>query len=127
MIRILIVDDSDTIRMILKELLNADPEIEVVGEAADGRAAIDMTHRLKPDLITMDVAMPVMDGLAATRRIMEENPTPIIVVTAKSNFQEMNVAFEAMEAALLMCWPNPKGSVLNHPPGRPNFCKWSEI
>ena len=109
MIRVLIVDDSNTIRMMLKELLNADPEIEVVGEAVNGREAIDMTRRLKPDLITMDVAMPVMDGLAATRRIMKENPTPIIVVTAKSNFQEMNVAFEAMEAGALDVVAKPKG------------------
>ncbi len=109
MIRVLIVDDSNTIRMILKELLQDDPEIEVVGEAVNGREAIDMTRRLKPDLITMDVAMPVMDGLAATRRIMKENPTPIIVVTAKSNFQEMNVAFEAMEAGALDVVAKPKG------------------
>ncbi len=109
MIRILIVDDSNTIRLILKELLDADPEIEVVGEAVNGLEAIDMTLRLKPDLITMDVAMPVMDGLEATRRIMAENPTPIIVVTAKSNFQEMNVAFEAMEAGALDVVAKPKG------------------
>jgi two-component system chemotaxis response regulator CheB len=81
----------------------------------DGLAAIDMTHRLKPDLITMDVAMPVMDGLAATRRIMRENPTPIIVVTAKSNFQEMNVAFEAMEAGALDVVSKPKGFGLEPP------------
>jgi len=115
MIRVLIVDDSNTIRMILKELLNNDPEIEVVGEAVDGQVAIDMTRHLKPDLITMDVAMPVMDGLAATRAIMEENPTPIIVVTAKSNFQEMNVAFEAMEAGALDVLGKPKGFGLEPP------------
>jgi two-component system, chemotaxis family, protein-glutamate methylesterase/glutaminase len=115
MIRVLIVDDSNTIRMILKELLSADPEIEVVGEAVDGQVAIDMTRRLKPDLITMDVAMPVMDGLAATRAIMKEIPTPIIVVTAKSNFQEMNVAFEAMEAGALDVLAKPKGFGLEPP------------
>jgi two-component system, chemotaxis family, protein-glutamate methylesterase/glutaminase len=115
MIRVLIVDDSNTIRMILKELLSADPEIEVVGEAVDGQVAIDMTRRMKPDLITMDVAMPVMDGLAATRAIMKEIPTPIIVVTAKSNFQEMNVAFEAMEAGALDVLAKPKGFGLEPP------------
>lgn len=115
MIRILIVDDSNTIRLILRELLNDDPEIEVVGEAVNGLEAVDMTRRLKPDLITMDVAMPVMDGLAATRRIMKENPTPIIVVTAKSNFQEMNVAFESMEAGALDVLAKPKGFGLEPP------------
>ena len=109
MIRILIVDDSNTIRTILKELAGADPEIEVVGEAINGLEAIEMTRRLKPDLITMDVAMPEMDGLEATRRIMAENPTPIIVITAKSNYQEMNVAFEAIAAGALDVLAKPKG------------------
>ncbi len=109
MIRILIVDDSATIRMILKELLNADPEIEVVGEAENGGEAVAMARGLKPDLITMDVTMPVMDGLEATRRIMAENPIPIIVITAKSNFQEMNIAFEAMRAGALDVMAKPKG------------------
>ena len=121
MIRILIVDDSKTIRVILKELLGGDPEIEVVGEAVNGLEAIDMTRLLKPDLITMDVAMPVMDGLAATRRIMKENPTPIIVVTAKSNFQEMNVAFEAMEAGALDMLAKPKGFGLEPPTWETEF------
>ena len=57
----------------------------------------------------MDVAMPVMDGLEATRRIMAEHPTPIIVITAKSSFQEMNVAFEAMAAGALDVLAKPKG------------------
>ncbi len=115
MIRVLTVDDSNTIRMILKELLNADLDIEVAGKAEDGRAAIDMTRRSKPDLITMDVAMPFMDGLEATRLIMEENPTPIIVVTAKSNFQEKNVVFEAMEAGALDVVAKPEGFGLEPP------------
>ncbi len=115
MMRIMIVDDSNTIRTILRELLNQDPEIQVAGEAENGEEAIEMARRLKPDLITMDVAMPVMDGLEATRRIMLENPTPIIVVTAKSNFQEMNVAFEAMEAGALDVVAKPKGFGLEPP------------
>ena len=115
MIRILIVDDSKTIRVILKELLDADPEIEVVGEAVNGLEAIDMTLRLKPDLITMDVAMPVMDGLAATRRIMAENPTPIIVVTANTNFREINVAFEAIQAGALDVLAKPEGFAFEPP------------
>jgi two-component system chemotaxis response regulator CheB len=115
MIRILIVDDSKTIRIILKELLDADPGMEVVGEAENGKDAIEMTRRLKPDLITMDVAMPVMDGLEATRCIMRAHPTPIIVVTAKSNYQEMNVAFEAMEAGALDVMAKPKGFGLEPP------------
>ncbi len=115
MIRVLIADDSNTIRMIFKALIDADPRMAVVGEATNGREAVSMTRSLKPDLITMDVAMPVMDGLEATRRIMGEVPTPIIVVTAKSNYQEMNVAFEAMEAGALDVLAKPAGFGLEPP------------
>ena len=123
MIRVLIVDDSNTIRVILKELLNRDPEIEVAGEAVNGQEALDMTLRLKPDLITMDVAMPVMDGLQATRRIMTELPTPIIVITAKSSYREMNVAFEAMDAGALDVLSKPKGFGLEPPTWETEFIK----
>ena len=121
MIRILIVDDSKTIRVILKELLSVDPEIAVVGEAVNGLEAISLTGRLKPDLITMDVAMPVMDGLEATRRIMKEHPTPIVVITAKSSYQEINVAFEAMEAGALDVMAKPEGFGLEPPTWETEF------
>ena len=75
------VDDSPTSRRLLVEILRADAGIEVVGEAADGLEAVEMVKRLCPDIVTMDVQMPSLDGFAATKRIMVEAPTPILIIT----------------------------------------------
>jgi two-component system chemotaxis response regulator CheB len=75
-IRVLVVDDSPTSRLLLVAILRADAEIEVVGQAADGVEAVEMVKRLRPDIVTMDVQMPKLDGFAATKRIMVEAPTP---------------------------------------------------
>lgn len=82
MIRVLIVDDSETARELITAVLHSDPEIEVVGRARDGVEGVAMAAVLVPDVITMDINMPNMDGYEATRRIMAETPTPIIVVTS---------------------------------------------
>ena len=76
MIRVLVVEDSPTVRLQLVRLLEDDPEIEVVGQAEDGRRAVELVIGLQPDLITMDVVMPDMDGLEATRQIMAVGPRP---------------------------------------------------
>jgi len=101
MLRVLVVEDSQTVRELLVTLLEEDPEIRVVGQAANGTEAVAMTAELKPDVITMDVVMPDMDGLEATRRIMAERPTPIIFVTAHSDSPDFVVVFEAMKAGAL--------------------------
>lgn len=80
--RVLIVDDSPFIRMMLKNILNRDPEIEVVGTARDGREGIKKLQTLKPDVVTMDVEMPVINGLQALDEIMRWQPTPVIVLSA---------------------------------------------
>lgn len=82
-IRVLIVDDSTLARQALAEILSTDPEIEVIGEARNGKEGYEKTLVLKPDVITMDITMPVMDGLQATERIMEEIPTPIVIVSSR--------------------------------------------
>ena len=80
-IRVLVAEDSLTIRKHLVEILSADPAIQVVGEAGDGKQAIELCQRLRPDVVTLDMMMPVMSGLAATEYIMAYVPTPILIVS----------------------------------------------
>src|SRR6187399_2141259 len=77
-IRVLIVDDSVVVREVLKNLLETDPDIRVIGMAADGGEAVELTAQLRPDLVTMDLVMPGMDGMEATARIMACTPTPVL-------------------------------------------------
>ncbi len=81
-IRVLVVDDSGFFRRRVKEMLSSDARLEVIGEAANGAEAIEMAARLKPHAITMDIEMPVMDGITATRRIMQANPCPILMFSS---------------------------------------------
>jgi len=105
--RVLVVDDSPTQRAILVALLASDPELEVVGWAANGEEAVRAAARLRPDVITMDLRMPVMDGLEATRRIMHETPTPIVMVTASASGRDRDLAFAALDAGVLAFVPKP--------------------
>ncbi len=109
MLRVLVVEDSDTIRELLVTLLEEDPDIEVVGQARNGTEAVAMTAELDPDVITMDVVMPDMNGLEATRRIMSERPKPIIFVTAHAESSDFDVVFEAMKAGALEVLGKPAG------------------
>src|ERR1051326_7585611 len=84
-IRVLVVDDSATQRAWLVALMEHDPQLEVVGWASEGAAAVRAAARLRPDVITMDLHMPGMDGLEATRQIMQATPTPIVLVTADAS------------------------------------------
>lgn len=83
-LRVLIVDDSAFMRKVLHGIIAADPDMEVAGQAKDGREAISMAESLKPDVITMDINMPHMDGLQATEHIMSQHPRPIVVVSSES-------------------------------------------
>ena len=82
--RVLIVDDSAFMRKVLETIFNADPQLQVVGHAKDGREAITLSESLKPDVITMDLNMPHLDGLQATAHIMTNSPRPIVVVSSES-------------------------------------------
>ncbi len=81
-VRTLIVDDSGFFRRRIRELLDADPQIEVVGEAANGREAVDQVRKLRPDVVTMDIEMPEMDGIAALREIMRRYPTSVLMFSS---------------------------------------------
>ena len=82
--RVLIVDDSAFMRKVLEEIIRTDPKLEVVGQAKDGREAVTMAQSLQPDVLTMDINMPRMDGLEATQQIMTQNPRPIVIVSSES-------------------------------------------
>jgi two-component system chemotaxis response regulator CheB len=97
-IRVLVVDDSATVRGRLVEILRAEPDFEVVGEAADGRRAIELTAQLRPDVITLDMVLPELSGLAATEHIMAHCPTPILIVSASLNRGEMFDTYHALAA-----------------------------
>ena len=96
--RVLIVDDSVLVRALLRELLESDSEIEVVGEAANGREAIDQVLLLKPDLVTMDLEMPIMGGHEAIQQIMAQSAVPILVV---SSLDDAKNAYEAISNGAL--------------------------
>ena len=96
-VRVLIVDDSGFFRRRLAEIFAADPGIEVVGTAANGQEAVDQVPRLKPDVITMDIEMPIMDGITAVRRIMASHPTPILMFSSLTT-EGATATFEALEA-----------------------------
>src|SRR5258706_1424880 len=83
-VRVLIVDDSAFMRKVLEAILNADDQLQVAGQARDGREAVALAESLKPDVMTMDINMPHMDGLQATAQIMTTNPKPIVVVSSES-------------------------------------------
>lgn len=98
MIRVLLVEDSATMRHHLRQSLAEDPELEVIGEALDGGAAVEMVGRLRPDVVTMDMMLPTMSGLVATEHIMAEHPTPILVVSSADR-QELFSTYNALAAA----------------------------
>jgi two-component system chemotaxis response regulator CheB len=108
-IRVLVVEDSVTVRNRLIEVLNADPDIEIVGEAVDGKTAIDRCLELRPDVITLDMMLPVMTGLAVTEYIMAHCPTPILIVSSSTNRGELFRTYEALSAGAVHVLEKPRG------------------
>src|SRR5450759_5210981 len=119
-IRVLVVDDSPTTRLLIISILQSDPGFEVVGEAVNGAEALEQAIALRPDLITMDVQMPVVDGLEATKEIMREAPTPIIIVTASALPSDVSLALSATQAGALTVLSKPSD------PKSPDF-DWQRI
>ncbi|MFT7682975.1 MAG: two-component system chemotaxis response regulator CheB [Moritella dasanensis] len=96
-IKVLVVDDSSFFRRRVSEIINADPEMEVIGTANNGQEAITQTKLLRPDVITMDIEMPVLDGISAVKVIMKEAPTPILMFSSLTH-QGAKSTLEALEA-----------------------------
>lgn len=108
MINVLIVEDSPVVQKLLEHILNTDPEINVIGVASNGLEALEFIENNPPDVITMDLLMPKLDGYKATRRIMETNPRPIIIVSATVNPDEVKKTWQAMEEGAVAVLPKPK-------------------
>ncbi len=109
-IKVLIVDDSSFMRKLLRDILEAHPEIKVVGMAKNGEEAIQLNETLEPDVITMDVEMPVMNGIEAVQKIMESNPKPIIMLSAHTR-ENAKITIEALEKGAFDFVPKPGGEV----------------
>src|SRR5580692_11712078 len=107
--RVLVVDDSLSVRKRLVEVLGADPDLDVVGEADDGRTAIELCQSLRPDVVTLDMMLPVMTGLAATEYIMAHFPTPILIVSASTNRGELFKTYDALAAGAVDVLEKPAG------------------
>ncbi|NJN06143.1 MAG: response regulator [Rhodobacteraceae bacterium] len=101
MIRVLIVDDSQVACELLEAILRSDPDINVVGIARGGHDAIQQAKLLRPDVITMDLHMPDIDGITATEEIMIVQPTPIVIVSASLSVTEVDTSMRALAAGAL--------------------------
>lgn len=108
-VRVLVVEDSASVREFLLHVLDADPAIRVVGTAANGEQALAEVKRLRPDVVTMGIHMPGRDGLETTRRIMETDPTPIVIVSGSTDPGEVSTTFAAVQAGALAVLPRPEG------------------
>ena len=105
-IRVLLVDDDDLMRAGLKAVLSSDETVEVVGEAGNGRAALERVRTLRPDLVLMDVRMPDLDGIAATREVLAGSPDVKVVIL--TTFEQDDYIFGALHA-------RPRASCSNEP------------
>jgi two-component system chemotaxis response regulator CheB len=113
MIRVLVVEDSPVVRDLLVYILGSDPEIEVVATAGDGYQAIELALKERPDVITMDVHMPRLDGIEAVRRIMATTPIPTVIISASMDPGEVGDSFRALEAGAVAICEKPQG--ITHP------------
>ncbi len=113
-VKVLVVDDSGFFRRRLTEILSSDGNIEVVGTAADGREAIEQTLALRPDVITMDYEMPVMDGITAVKNIMQRCPTPVLMFSSLTH-EGARVTLDALDAGALDYLPKNFEDISRNP------------
>jgi len=109
-LRVLVVDDSTLMRAVISDVISADPSFEVVGTAADGKMAVERTKALQPDVITMDVEMPVMDGIEAVREIMSQRPTPVVMLSSIT-YEGSHKTMQALSAGAFDFVQKPKAQL----------------
>ena len=109
-IRVLVVDDSAFMCKVLQEIINSDPQLEVAGQARDGRDAVALAESLRPDVITMDINMPHVDGLQATEMIMSRHPRPIVIVSSESR-EGASGTLRALELGAIDFVPKPSSGI----------------
>ncbi len=107
--RVLVVEDSLTARKHLVSVLNADPGLTVIGEAEDGKRAIELCRSLRPDVVTLDMMLPLLSGVAVTEYIMAYCPTPILVVSSSVNRGELYKTYDALAAGAVDVFEKPSG------------------
>ncbi len=108
-IKVLIVDDAAFMVKAIRDILNSDPDIEVLGSARNGLECLQMIQKLRPDVITLDVDMPVMDGIKAVRHIMIESPVPIVMLSSLGSHGD--ITFEALRLGVVDFLPKPSGAI----------------
>ncbi|HUA02151.1 MAG TPA: chemotaxis response regulator protein-glutamate methylesterase [Candidatus Aquilonibacter sp.] len=109
-IRVLVVDDSAYMCKVLQEIINSDPQLEVVGQGRDGRDGVALADSLRPDVITMDINMPHVDGLQATELIMSQHPRPIVIVSSESR-EGATSTLKALELGAIDFVPKPSSGI----------------
>jgi len=109
MLRVLVVDDSPTARALIAAIISEDDKMTIAGEASSGHEAVEMTAKLRPDVITMDINMPGMSGFDATKQIMIDTPTPIVIVSASTMVGEVAAGMRALRAGALTLLSKPPG------------------
>jgi len=109
-VRVMIVDDSAFMRKVLQSIIATDPQLEIVGEARDGREAIAMAESLRPDVISMDIMMPHVDGLQATEAIMSKNPRPIVIISSEAR-DGAEPTLRALELGAIDFIPKPSSGI----------------
>lgn len=113
-VKVLVVDDSGFFRRRVTEILSSDPAIQVIGTATNGREAIDQTMALKPDVITMDYEMPMMDGITAVRQIMQRCPTPVLMFSSLTH-EGARVTLDALDAGAVDYLPKNFEDISRNP------------
>ena len=113
-VKVLVVDDSGFFRRRVSEILSADPTIQVIGTATNGKEAIDQALALKPDVITMDYEMPLMDGITAVRHIMQRCPTPVLMFSSLTH-EGARVTLDALDAGAVDFLPKNFEDISRNP------------